>query len=66
VIFCVLVGIALVYYFAPAAKQHWRWVTPGSAVAVVLWLTMSLGLRFYVSHFANYARPTGRSAASSS
>ena len=59
VIFFVLVGIALVYYFAPAAKQHWRWVTPGSAVAVVLWLAMSLGLRFYVSHFANYGATYG-------
>lgn len=59
VILFVLVGIALVYYFAPAAKQHWRWVTPGSAVAVVLWLAMSLGLRFYVSHFANYGATYG-------
>jgi membrane protein len=54
VMFLVLVGIALVYYLAPAAEQHWRWVTPGSVVALVLWLAMSLGLRFYVTHFANY------------
>jgi membrane protein len=59
VIFLVLLGIALVYYLAPAAKQHWRWVTPGSAVAVVLWLTMSFGLRFYVSHFADYGATYG-------
>jgi membrane protein len=49
-----LVGIALVYYLAPAAKQQWRWVTPGSVVALVLWLAMSFGLRAYVAHFANY------------
>jgi membrane protein len=49
-----LVGIALVYYLAPATEQQWRWVTPGSAVALVLWLSMSYGLRVYVSHFANY------------
>ncbi len=30
IIFFVLLGIALVYYFAPSARQHWRWVTPGS------------------------------------
>jgi membrane protein len=59
VIFFVLIGIALVYYFAPAAKQHWRWVTPGSAVGVVLWLVMSFGLRFYVAHFANYGATYG-------
>jgi membrane protein len=49
-----LVGIALVYFLAPAAKQQWRWVTPGSAVALVLWLAMSYGLRVYVTHFGNY------------
>lgn len=47
-------GISLVYYFAPAAEQQWHWVTPGSALALVLWLAMSLGLRWYVSHFADY------------
>ena len=50
----VLIGIALVYFLAPAAKQDWRWVTPGSAVALVLWIVMSYGLRLYVSRFANY------------
>ena len=54
VIFFVLVGIALVYYLAPDAQQCWRWVTPGSAVALVLWLGMSFGLRLYVTHFTNY------------
>jgi membrane protein len=55
VVICfVLVGIALVYYLAPDARQRWRWVTPGSAVALVLWLTMSFGLRLYVSHLGNY------------
>jgi membrane protein len=29
-------------------------VTPGSAVALVLWLTMSFGLRLYVTHLGNY------------
>ncbi|HEU5320531.1 MAG TPA: YihY/virulence factor BrkB family protein, partial [Methylomirabilota bacterium] len=53
-ILCVLVGIALVYYLAPAAEQRWRWVTPGSAVALALWLAMSFGLRTYVSYFGNY------------
>jgi virulence factor BrkB len=59
VIFFVLVGIALVYYLAPAAKQHWHWVTPGSVVALVLWLAMSYGLRLYVSNFADYGATYG-------
>jgi membrane protein len=54
VILFVVVGIALVYYLAPDTRQRWRWVTPGSAVALVLWLGMSYGLRLYVTRFANY------------
>ena len=54
VVFFVLVGIALVYYLAPAAEQSWRWVTPGSVVALGLWLAMSWGLRLYVGRFADY------------
>ena len=54
VMLLVTIGIALVYYLAPNAEQHWRWVTPGSVVALVLWLIASFGLRFYVTNFANY------------
>ena len=50
----VAIGVGIVYYMAPAVEQHWRWVTPGSVVAVVLWLAASLALRFYVTNFANY------------
>ena len=50
----VAIGIALVYYLAPNVEQHWRWVTPGSAVALVLWLAASFALRFYVTTFADY------------
>src|SRR5262249_46855393 len=45
-----LTGLTLVYYLAPAAERVWWWVTPGSAFAVVSWLLMSLGLRFYVGY----------------
>jgi membrane protein len=55
----ILLGFALVYYLAPAAEQHWRWVTPGSAAAVALWLVASFGLRLYVTHFGNYSATYG-------
>ncbi len=59
IVLFVLVGIALVYYFAPSAKQHWRWVTPGSVLATGLWLLMSYGLRMYVGSFGNYSATYG-------
>jgi membrane protein len=47
-------GIGLVYFFAPDAEQDWVWVTPGSIVATLLWLLVSIGFRVYVVHFGNY------------
>jgi membrane protein len=49
-----LVAVDLIYCVAPAQRRPWRWVTPGSVTFTVLWLAMSLGLRAYVAHFANY------------
>jgi membrane protein len=50
----VLTAIALVYYLAPAVRQRWQWVTPGSVFAGVVWIAASLGLQFYVRWFGNY------------
>jgi membrane protein len=54
----VLTGIALVYYLAPAVRQQWRWITPGSVLAVTLWLIASIGLRLYVT-FNSYSATYG-------
>jgi membrane protein len=54
VIFFALTGIGLAYYFAPAAQQHWKWVTPGSVFVLVVWLAASMGLRYYVRYLGNY------------
>jgi len=54
VVLLVTVGVAVVYYVAPAADQKFRWVTPGATLAVLLWLALSYGLRYYVQHFADY------------
>jgi membrane protein len=53
-------SIALVYYVAPAVEHRkWYWVTPGSLVATVAWLAMSIGLRAYVNYFGNYTATYG-------
>jgi membrane protein len=51
---CALVGILLVYALAPAARQHWRRVTPGAIFALTGWLLASYILRVYVAYFGNY------------
>ena len=48
-------GIALVYRYAPNRPDApWRWITPGSAAATLLWLLASFGFALYVSNFGNY------------
>jgi membrane protein len=51
--------VACMYYFLPNVKQKWRFITPGSTVAVLAWILASLGFRLYVSHFASYAKTYG-------
>src|ERR687894_1532144 len=45
----VLFTFALIYFFAPAAKQRFTWISPGSILAFVFWLIFSLLFSFYVS-----------------
>jgi membrane protein len=47
----VLFAFALIYYFAPAARQRFRWISPGSILAFVFWLIFSLLFSLYASTF---------------
>jgi membrane protein len=57
--FVVLFAFALVYYFAPAARQKWRWISPGSVLAFVFWLVFSLLFSLYVGTFGSYNQTYG-------
>jgi membrane protein len=43
----VATAIGLIYYFAPDVEQDWIWITPGSILATIAWLIVSLGLKYY-------------------
>ena len=47
-------AMAMIYYYAPDAEQEWIWITPGSIIATLLWLLISLGFKFYVVQFTSY------------
>lgn len=52
--------LAVIYYAAPNARiPRFRLITPGSLVAVALWLAASAGFAFYVSNFGNYDKTYG-------
>jgi membrane protein len=56
----VLLGFALVYFFAPDVKeQKWHWITPGAISGVALWLAVSFVLKIYLHFFDRYSATYG-------
>ncbi|MGH3079499.1 MAG: YihY/virulence factor BrkB family protein [Gaiellaceae bacterium] len=55
-----LTAFAVLHYFAPDVEhRHWRFVTPGALVAVVVWLVASGGFSVYASMFGSYNKAWG-------
>jgi membrane protein len=54
VLLCLVGAIDQLYFFAPATRPRWRWITPGAVVAVLGWVAASLGFSAYVRHFGSY------------
>ena len=65
VLFLIVVLLfAILYWASPNAKHGgFRWVSPGSAVAVVIWLLASAGFGLYVAKFSSYNKTYGSLAA---
>jgi membrane protein len=59
ILFLVITAVATIYYFAPDVDQHWKWITPGSVFAVLLWLLVSLAFSYYVNNFGSYDKTYG-------
>ena len=48
-------GAATLYRYGPSrTKPRWVWLTPGSVLAALLWLALTLGFGIYVASFGNY------------
>ncbi|MFN3216234.1 MAG: YihY/virulence factor BrkB family protein [Acidimicrobiales bacterium] len=53
-------GLALLYRYGPDRRNaQWRWVTPGAAIAIVIWIAASIGFRYYVANFGSYNETYG-------
>jgi membrane protein len=52
--------IALLYYASPNVKHpKFQWVSPGSLLAVLLWIAASALFAFYVANFGSYNKTYG-------
>ena len=57
-VFMLMVGV--LYYASPNARlRGFRWVTPGSVVAIVAWVIASAAFALYVSNFGSYDKTYG-------
>ena len=52
----VFLAFVLIYYFAPDLhEQQLRWLTPGAAVGVILWLFVSFLFGSYLNFYNTYS-----------
>jgi membrane protein len=55
-----LFAFSVTLYLGPDVEQpEWKWITPGAAAALVIWLIASVGLAFYSAHFGSYEKTWG-------
>ncbi|WP_432136513.1 YihY/virulence factor BrkB family protein [Streptomyces sp. bgisy154] len=59
----VTVMIAILYWATPNTKvKGFRWITPGSLLALLIWMVASAGFAFYVANFGSYNKTYGTMA----
>ncbi|MFM2208274.1 MAG: hypothetical protein RL213_2249 [Bacteroidota bacterium] len=52
-------AISFLYYYAPAVKRRWRFISPGSSFATLLSVLFSTGFAYFVNNFGNYNKVYG-------
>ncbi len=55
----ILLSFALTYFVAPAVKQRWEWISPGSFIGSILFLATSYAFRIYVQNWGHYDKTYG-------
>ena len=52
-------SISLIYYYGPATKKKYRFISTGSTIATVLSILASVGFSYYLNHYARYGKLYG-------
>ncbi|WP_299583228.1 YihY/virulence factor BrkB family protein [uncultured Sunxiuqinia sp.] len=50
---------AFLYYFAPAKKTRWRFISPGGTLATILSIITMVGFSYYITNFGQYNKLYG-------
>ncbi len=55
-----ILTVALLYYSTPNVQQpKFRWMSIGSAFAIIVWIVASIAFGFYVANFSSYSSTYG-------
>ncbi|RYE18070.1 MAG: YihY/virulence factor BrkB family protein, partial [Sphingobacteriaceae bacterium] len=59
VILLFFVTVSILYRYAPAHHQKWKFSSTGSILATILAVLTSLGFSYYINHFSSYNKVYG-------
>ncbi|MCQ4312117.1 YihY/virulence factor BrkB family protein [Pseudomonas stutzeri] len=54
IVILMMLVVAVLYYVTPDVEQEFRFITPGSVLAVIVWIAASVAFGLYVQNFGNY------------
>jgi membrane protein len=59
VVLLLFVAISFLYYLAPAKRHNFKFISPGSTLATILFIITSLGFSAYVNNYGQYNKLYG-------
>jgi membrane protein len=60
IVVVMLFSTAVVYSWLPSFEEfRWVWISPGAAVAILLWMVFTGGFRVYLQYFNSYNKAYG-------
>lgn len=59
ILFLIFNSYSFIYYYAPATKKKWNFMSTGSTVATVLTILFSIGFSYFVNNFGQYNKLYG-------
>lgn len=60
ILLLVMLIVAILYYSTPNVKQpKFRWISVGAAIAIVVWVLVSVLFGFYITNFSSYGATYG-------
>lgn len=54
IVFLTFLSLSMLYYYAPARRKEYHFISPGSILATALFIFGTLAFNFYISNFSRY------------